>query len=122
MRIWTFMHAHWAMTALVAYHCPRNVRLLLDDDTEVPCRCEFIGLDPVKGLECWAVLPVSGTPVEMDRIIEMRGSVWASSALDMTDCVTTGFVCPVCAAVSHDPNDKREGYCPRCHQWTRKSA
>jgi len=30
----------------------------------------------------------------------------------------TPFRCPRCGAVSHNPNDKREGYCGRCHDWT----
>jgi hypothetical protein len=25
------------------------------------------------------------------------------------------FTCPLCGAVSHNPNDKRERYCGRCH-------
>lgn len=25
------------------------------------------------------------------------------------------FLCPKCGAVSDNPNDKREGYCARCH-------
>jgi hypothetical protein len=28
------------------------------------------------------------------------------------------FICPRCRAVSHNPNDKREGYCGRCHDFT----
>lgn len=28
------------------------------------------------------------------------------------------FTCPRCAAVSHNPNDEREGYCGACHWWT----
>ena len=27
------------------------------------------------------------------------------------------FTCPRCGAVSHNPNDERERYCGRCHQW-----
>ncbi len=32
------------------------------------------------------------------------------------------FACPVCAAVSHNPNDEREGYCGRCHDWTARET
>lgn len=28
------------------------------------------------------------------------------------------FTCPVCGATSWNPNDVREGYCGRCHDWT----
>lgn len=28
------------------------------------------------------------------------------------------ITCPVCGATSHNPNDVREGYCGRCHDWT----
>lgn len=28
------------------------------------------------------------------------------------------FVCPRCGAVSAHPDDVREGYCGRCHDWT----
>lgn len=28
------------------------------------------------------------------------------------------FRCPVCGMVSHNPNDEREGYCGKCHDWT----
>jgi ribosomal protein L37E len=29
------------------------------------------------------------------------------------------FTCPRCGAVSYNPDDRREGYCVRCHDWTR---
>jgi len=29
------------------------------------------------------------------------------------------YVCPRCGARSYNPNDIREGYCGRCHDWTR---
>jgi hypothetical protein len=29
------------------------------------------------------------------------------------------FTCPRCGATSHNPNDVEEGYCGRCHAWTR---
>ena len=28
------------------------------------------------------------------------------------------IICPVCESVSANPNDIREGYCGRCHDWT----
>ena len=28
------------------------------------------------------------------------------------------FECPRCGAVSHHPDDIREGYCGACHDWT----
>ena len=28
------------------------------------------------------------------------------------------FTCPRCGATSHNPNDVRERYCGRCHDWT----
>jgi hypothetical protein len=28
------------------------------------------------------------------------------------------FTCPRCGAISWNPNDAREGYCGRCHDWT----
>lgn len=33
-----------------------------------------------------------------------------------------GFTCPRCNATSHNPNDKAEGYCGRCHTWTDPTA
>jgi hypothetical protein len=30
------------------------------------------------------------------------------------------FTCPDCKAVSYHPEDIREGYCSRCHAWTRE--
>lgn len=30
----------------------------------------------------------------------------------------SGFTCPVCGAVSHNPQDVEHGYCARCHDWT----
>jgi ribosomal protein S27AE len=33
--------------------------------------------------------------------------------------LATSFTCPKCGATSHNPNDLREGYCGRCHEWTR---
>lgn len=32
------------------------------------------------------------------------------------------FVCPKCRAVSYNPNDQREGYCGRCHDFTGQVA
>lgn len=29
------------------------------------------------------------------------------------------FTCPSCGKTSHNPGDVREGYCGRCHAWTR---
>jgi ribosomal protein S27AE len=29
-----------------------------------------------------------------------------------------GFTCPRCGMTSHNPTDKREGYCGNCHDWT----
>lgn len=29
------------------------------------------------------------------------------------------FTCPRCGMTSHSPDDVREGYCGRCHDWTR---
>lgn len=31
---------------------------------------------------------------------------------------TPSFRCPVCDAVSYNPNDVAAGYCGRCHDWT----
>lgn len=31
---------------------------------------------------------------------------------------TESFTCPECGATSYNPNDVREGYCGRCHNWT----
>lgn len=28
------------------------------------------------------------------------------------------FTCPVCGMTSHNPTDKQEGYCGRCHAFT----
>ena len=28
------------------------------------------------------------------------------------------FTCPRCGRTSHNPDDKREGYCGACHDWT----
>jgi ribosomal protein S27AE len=33
-------------------------------------------------------------------------------------CMDDGFTCPRCGMTSHNPNDKRQGYCPNCHDWT----
>jgi hypothetical protein len=30
---------------------------------------------------------------------------------------SAGFECPVCGAVSHNPNDAREEYCGACHRF-----
>jgi len=32
------------------------------------------------------------------------------------------FICPRCGAMSHHPTDAAEGYCGRCHDWTRLST
>jgi ribosomal protein S27AE len=32
--------------------------------------------------------------------------------------VTDVFTCPRCGRTSYNPNDKREGYCGACHDWT----
>lgn len=34
---------------------------------------------------------------------------------------TPEFVCPVCGAESWNPNDRRHGYCGRCHDYTGES-
>jgi hypothetical protein len=31
---------------------------------------------------------------------------------------TGHFTCPECGMTSHHPDDVREGYCGRCHDWT----
>lgn len=31
------------------------------------------------------------------------------------------FTCPRCGAVSYHPEDVRQGYCGRCHDWTERS-
>lgn len=31
---------------------------------------------------------------------------------------TASFTCPKCGMTSHNPNDAREGYCGKCHDWT----
>lgn len=35
-----------------------------------------------------------------------------------TDPACRHFTCPRCGMVSHHPEDRREGYCGRCHDWT----
>ena len=40
--------------------------------------------------------------IDADRIFDTRPS----------------FTCPRCRSVSYNPNDIREGYCGRCHDWT----
>jgi hypothetical protein len=45
-------------------------------------------------------------------------NLWELVMTDPMDEATT-FTCPDCGAVSHNPNDAREGYCGRCHAWTR---
>lgn len=32
------------------------------------------------------------------------------------------FTCPVCQAVSYNPDDIKVGYCGRCHDWTGQAA
>jgi len=54
------------------------------------------------------------TPDDADRLAEglrVKAAAVRSKA--------TTFTCPDCGAVSHNPNDAREGYCGRCHAWTR---
>jgi hypothetical protein len=32
-----------------------------------------------------------------------------------------GFTCPRCGRTSHNPNDRAQGYCGACHDWTARS-
>ena len=36
----------------------------------------------------------------------------------MVGAEVDSITCPVCSATSYNPNDVREGYCGRCHDWT----
>ena len=52
--------------------------------------------------------------VKRPRDCELFG---ASKLIDKHIATIT---CPVCGFTSANPNDVREGYCGRCHDWTRK--
>jgi hypothetical protein len=36
----------------------------------------------------------------------------------MANTTQPSITCPVCGMTSYNPNDIREGYCGRCHDWT----
>jgi hypothetical protein len=50
-----------------------------------------------------------------DEVIKLLDRLDATSVGFSSDRV---FVCPRCGAVSHNPQDVKEGYCGRCHDWT----
>lgn len=39
----------------------------------------------------------------------------------MAATTPSSFTCPRCGATSHHPDDVEQGYCGRCHAWTRVS-
>lgn len=116
MNIYTDQYVNWAVAAAVAFRCPRNVRLLLDDDTQVPLRCRWMGFTR-DGHEAWAARPADGKPVQRSRVVGVEVEAWEGTCLDIQN-VPDGFVCPDCSKVSNDPRDLREGYCGACHKVT----
>lgn len=46
---------------------PRDVRIIMSDGTEVPCRCVFERLDD-DGFAFWLAVPETDEPVQADRI------------------------------------------------------
>ena len=50
---------------------------------------------------------------------ESADFLWADGQAVPDLKVRPVFTCPRCQAVSANPNDIREGYCGRCHDWTR---
>jgi ribosomal protein S27AE len=44
----------------------------------------------------------------------------AQEAVNRIIAEQPSFTCPRCGAESWNPNDAREGYCGKCHDWTRE--
>lgn len=42
----------------------------------------------------------------------------AQDVLADIDAVLEGFTCPKCKRTSYHPEDKRQGYCGACHEFT----
>lgn len=117
MSLYGLMYKHWAVVASVACRCPQNVRLVLDDDSEVPCKCLWLGFTGDQQ-EAWAVMPADGKPVQRSRVVGLEAnSVWAGTCIELRGIVD-GFVCPLCGRVSYHPDDQRNGYCGACHDVT----
>lgn len=51
--------------------------------------------------------PRKATPDDLARFEQTVRAIAADS-----------FQCPRCGMTSYNPNDKKEGYCGNCHDWT----
>lgn len=45
---------------------------------------------------------------------------WGADGQDLKPLAVPSFTCPVCGATSYHPKDVEQGYCGRCHGWTRE--
>lgn len=62
-RVW----ATGALSLLPRFEKPENVRIVLDDDTEIPCECTLKGFEA--GMTVWRARPAGTVPVE--RMVEL---------------------------------------------------
>jgi RecJ-like exonuclease len=60
--------------------------------------------------------PSAAGALVMLPCLECNGS-GIVSCCDAAGSNTPSFACPRCGAVSYNPNDIRERYCGRCHQF-----
>lgn len=91
---------NWAVAAAVAYRCPRNVYLVLDDGTKVPCKCTWLDFCD-DGRAGWTIYPADGKPVQVNRIAGLEVVAWEGTYLEIGN-VTDGL-----AGAPHP--DYREG-------------
>lgn len=61
------MWASGALALLPRFEKPDNVRIVLDDDTEIPCECTLKAFEA--GMAVWRARPAGAVPVE--RVVEV---------------------------------------------------
>lgn len=65
-----------------------------------------------------AVGTTEGNMFAVDLVQRCEATLDARAGWAQKDSNPEAFTCPRCGLASYNPNDKREGYCARCHAWT----
>ncbi|WP_370943965.1 hypothetical protein AB5J62_33330 [Amycolatopsis sp. cg5] len=108
--------AMWAQAYLLTslrLQKPEGVRLLLDDGTEIPCRCAYEGVLG-NGQVLWSATPETGESVPAARLDGVEVDDLPASAVLHLGAKLEGLACRSCGEMTYDPDDAREGYCAAC--------
>jgi ribosomal protein S27AE len=80
----------------------------------MPPRFEFDNQSFCENTSCFVITWNPNTPYDL------AAATKHSLADFMPPAGTPSITCPRCGATSYNPNDIQQGYCGRCHDWTRE--